>query len=81
MSEVETATGKRFKSDYLVTIPSPKLLFVRILDSDEETVREVFGNPEETASLKYGETVYEGYTHLNTVFSEGDALKVVLNHE
>ena len=79
MSEVETATGKRFKSDYLVTIPN--MLFLRVLESNEETVREVFGNPKETASLTYGETVYEKYTQFNTVFPEGDALKVVLNHE
>lgn len=81
MDELITATGKIYQSDYLVTIPKPPMLFVRIFDDDIDAVREVFQNPEETAVLTYAQKEYEGYTYLDSIVSEGDALKVVLKHE
>lgn len=81
MDKVTTATGKEYDSDYLVTIPKPSMLFVRIIDDDPNAVREVFQNPEETATLTYAGRDYEGYTILDSITDEGDALKVVLKHE
>jgi len=80
MSDVVTNTGKVFPTDYHVTIPKPAMLFIRILNTPIETVREVFGNPEETATLNCGKKVYEGYTILRSITDEGDAKKVVLKH-
>lgn len=78
MIKVITATGKEFPSDYLVTIPSPDMLFVRLLDTERETAESVFQNPEETSVLVYGGDRYEGYTGFRSIFDEGDALKVGL---
>ena len=80
MIKVTTATGKEFLSDYLVTMPSPKMLYVRILESDPQTVRDVFSDPNETSVLTYGGNEYTGYTMLRSVFDEGDALKVGLDY-
>ena len=81
MDKVTTATGKEFDTDYLVTIPRPQMLFVRIIGEPIDGVREVFQNPEETATLTYAGREYEGYTVLDSVVDEGDAVKVVLTHE
>lgn len=81
MDKVITATGKEFDSGYLVTIPNPPLLFVRIHNENMDAVREVFQNPEETATLTYADREYTGYTVFDSIINEGDALKVVLKHE
>ena len=79
MDKLTTATGKVFLTDYVVPYKGrPAMLFVRILDSDSQTVSEIFGNPEETARLEYAGIEYEGFTRLNRIFEEGNALKVVL---
>ena len=78
MIKVITATGKEFQTDYLVTIPVPETMFVRILNTERETVESVFRNPEETSVLLYGDRRYEGYTEFQSIFDEGDALKVGL---
>lgn len=81
MDELITATGREYQTDYLVTIPKPAMLFVRIFSDDIDAVREVFQNQEETAVLTYAKKEYEGYTILDSIVDEGDALKVVLKHE
>ena len=78
MDKVITATGKEFDTNYLVTIPRPAMLFVRIYNSNIETVREVFSNPGETIRLEYSNKQFDGYTKLDTIVDEGNALKVVL---
>ena len=80
MNDVITATGKKFKTDYLVTIPKPKMLYVRLLDVSEETARAVFENPEETAELRCREMTFTGYSNLRSISDEGDALKVGLEN-
>ena len=78
MVNVITATGKEFKTDYLVTISDPEMMFVRVLNTERETVESVFRNPEETSVLLYGDRRYEGFTEFQSIFDEGDALKVGL---
>lgn len=78
MIKVITATGKEFPSDYLVTIPEPNMLFVRLLDTPRETAEAVFRNPEETSVLYFGGDRYEGFTEFRSIFDEGDAVKVGL---
>lgn len=81
MDKLTTATGKEYASDYLVTIPKPQMMFVRILGENIDAVREVFQNPEETATLTYADREYTGFTVFDSIVDEGDALKVVLKHE
>lgn len=80
MDNVITATGKKFKSDYLVTLPDKKMLFVRVLETTKQRVDRVFRNPKETKILKCGGKKYIGYTGCTSIFEEGDALKVVLEY-
>ena len=80
MDNVVTATGKKFKSDYLVTTQSPKMLFVRLLGTTVERAERVFQNPKETKTIKCGEKKYVGYTVFRSIFDEGDALKVGLEY-
>lgn len=80
MNNIVTATGKEFRSDYIVTIPKPKMLYARILEAGEETVRAVFGDPAETETLVCGDREFIGYTVLKGILDEGDALKVVMEN-
>ena len=80
MTTVITATGKEFPTDSLVTIPKPKMLYVRLLGETAETVNEVFQNPEETKVVRYRDLEYNGYTVFRSLFDEGDALKVGLEY-
>lgn len=80
MEEITTASGKKFYTDYLVTIPKPKTLYVRILEAARETVNDVFRNPEETKVLTCREQQYTGFTDCKSIISEGDALKVRLEN-
>ena len=79
MSTVITATGKTFESDYFVPMQDPPVLFVRILNQEENTVRTVFSNKAETSCLTCGGRVAFGYTNFQSIFKEGDAFKVMLS--
>lgn len=79
MGHVYTATGRTFNSDYFVILESQSLLFLRVLNVDENTVREVFGNSTETSCLRSGDRVAFGYINLQSIFKEGNAFKVVLS--
>lgn len=81
MDKVTTATGREFSTDYLVASTHTKMMFLRIIGETSETVREVFQNPEETATITYAGQDYEGFTTFCHIIDEGDALKVVLKHE
>lgn len=79
MGTIITATGRMFDSDYFVILESQSLLFLRVLNVDENTVREVFGNSAETSCLRSGDRVAFGYINLQSIFKEGNAFKVVLS--
>ena len=75
---VITATGKTFQSDYFVPMQEPPVLFVRILNQTENTVRAVFSDKAETSCLICDGRVTFGYTNFQSILQEGEAYKVVL---
>lgn len=79
MDYVQTASARRFDSDYFVVLENQALLFVRILNEKEDTIRSVFENPEETSCLTSKTRVAFGYIYLKSITQEGDAFKVVLS--
>ena len=81
MSNLKTATGKEFESDYLAVIPVPAQAYIRILNVPLATVATVFADPNETAQLRHGENYLAQYTRLIAIIPEGDAIKVCLGRE
>ena len=75
---VTTATGKEFPSDYFVEHSPSKSIYFRVKDTDLETAGRVFSDPEETVCIEYGSNRYEGFTNLDFISDEGDAIKVRL---
>ena len=75
---VITATGKTFQSDYFVPMQEPPVLFVRILNQTENTVRAVFSDKAETSCLICDGRVAFGYTNFQSISQEVEAYKVVL---
>ena len=53
MITITTATGKTFDSDYAVAPPAAPLAFIRIVNSDMETVRRVFSDTSEFPIVEY----------------------------
>lgn len=78
MSDLITATGKVFASDYFVPLQDPPVLFVRILNQPEDVVRTVFSDKAETQCLTCANRVAFGYTNFQSILREGDAFKVTL---
>ena len=78
MERLITATGKTFESDYFVPMQDPPILFVRILNQTENTVRTVFSDAAETSCLICGGRTAFGYTNFQSISKEGEAFKVVL---
>lgn len=78
MMAFKTATGKEFQTDYFVPHEPSKSLYIRIIDSDINTVREIFTEPEETSLLTYNEREFTGYTQMMGIEQESEALKVRL---
>lgn len=53
MITITTATGKTFESDYAVAPSSAPLAFIRIVNSDIETVERVFSDENEFPLVEY----------------------------
>lgn len=53
MITITTATGKTFESDYAVSPPTAPLAFIRIVNSDMETVKRVFSDSSEFPIVEY----------------------------
>lgn len=83
MDKIKTATGKEFDTDYVATIPSPPMAYIRILNTPLTTVAAVFSNPAETIQLYYsGVNAYIAqHTKLTALVPEGNAIKVILAKE
>ena len=75
---VITATGKEFPSDYFVEHTPSKSIYFRVTETDLETATGVFSDPEETSMIDYGDNQYNGFTNLDFINDEGDAIKVRL---
>lgn len=81
MSELKTATGKIFQSDYLAVIPTPAQAFIRILNAPLSTVATVFSDKRETVQLWHDNAYLTHYTNLVAIIPEFDAVKVILGRE
>lgn len=75
---VITATGKEFPSDFFVEHRPSKSVYFRVQDTDLANAETVFSNPEETEVIWYGTTRFDGFTDLDFISDEGDAIKVRL---
>lgn len=53
MITITTATGKIFESDYAVSPETAPLAFIRIVNSNMETVERVFSNSSEFPIVEY----------------------------
>ena len=53
MITITTATGKTFESDYAVAPPTAPLAFIRIVNSDMDTVERVFSDASEFPIVEY----------------------------
>lgn len=80
MDIITTATGNTFSTDYLSTIPNPKMTFFRILNLSFAEVATVFSNLEETAAIYYQDYVLSGCT-LVSIAVENDAIKVSMYYD
>ena len=73
MFTITTATGKQFDSDYAVASPYNDGAYVRIINSDMETVERVFSDPSE---MPIG--MYPQYRTLAGITDEFTGIKLVL---
>ena len=80
MDTVKTATGKQFETDYFSSIPNPKLIYFRVLDSDIVTVAGIVANPEEMATIDYAGNIFTN-CELVSISVEGNAIKVNASYE
>ena len=80
MDTITTATGKQFDTDYLASIPNPKMLFFRVLNSDLVTVAGIVGNAKEMARIEYAGNAFTG-CELVAISIEGEAIKVNASYE
>ena len=77
MEEIITATGKIFKVDMVCSIP--QYVYIRIVDSDMQTIRSVFSDPNETIIIQYGDYALLNYVRLGYAQYENGAIKVRLD--
>lgn len=70
MTDITTATGKKFRSDYFVEHKPSKCVYFTVVGVSEEEARKVFTDPEETSSLEYNGKIYEGFTDLKNITEE-----------
>lgn len=73
MIEITTATGKKFVSDYAVTIPNPQTAFVRILDHSRQEIVEIFTDPSELPLEEFPE-----FHTFAEAMDEHSAIKIIL---
>lgn len=81
MSNVKTATGKKFKCDYFNPAPTIGQLNLRILNESLATVATVFSDARETIQMTCENQYAAQYTKLIAIVPEMDAVRVVLGKE
>lgn len=79
MEKITTAGGRTFNVDMVASIPDPPCVYIRIVNSNIDTVRSVFSDPAETVLLQYGSTIISNYTHVGYIIQEDIAVKVRLD--
>lgn len=78
MEKLKSATGKVFDCDYFAVMPSPALLYVRILNLQMIDAVRIFSDKDETVQLWIGDTYLAQYTQLQSIAQEGGAVKICL---
>ena len=68
-----TATGKKFDSDYAVTIPNPATAFIRILNHSLQELVAIFSNPSELPLEEFPE-----FHTFEEATDEHSAIKIIL---
>lgn len=74
MTDLVTATGKKFDSDYFVEHKPSKSVYFTVVGVSTETVRKVFGDPEETCRMEYNGKIYEDFTILDEITEEDEGV-------
>ena len=73
---IKTERGN-FSSDFCVSSPSTKMVYIRILGRTLADVENIFGGVE---TVQYISEIYTGCT-FRFAFEEGDAVKVGMSYE
>lgn len=81
MDKIKTASGKLFDSDLCAQVPGIGLLYLRVLGTPLATAAMVFGEPAETEVLYYNDVYFSGYTRLDALIPEGNAVRIALRKE
>lgn len=81
MDRIKTASGRIYHSDLCAQVPGMGLLYLRVLGVPLATVASVFGNPAETERIYYNDLYFSGYTRLDALIPEGDAVRIALRRE
>lgn len=81
MDEIKTASGKSYRSDLCAQVPGMGLMYIRVVGVPLAEAAGVFGNPAETVTLYYNGVYISGYTKLDALIPEGDAIRVALRKE
>lgn len=79
--KITTNTGKEFEVECVVTHTDPDICYIILSETDIITAVSVFSDSNETAVLRYGDKIYEGYTKFASVDNMGNALKVRLKKD
>lgn len=81
MDKLITGLGKELDCEYLVAVQNINRCYVVLTNLDITTVANIFSNPEETATLKHGDVVVEGFTSLLAILPENGNIRVNLRKE
>ena len=72
MSDIVTAKGKKFDSDYFVEHRPSKSIYYTVVGVSAEKVMKVFDDPSETCRMEYNGKIYEDFTSLEDVSEEDE---------
>ena len=74
---VTLASGKKFRCDYLTTIPNG-FMFIAIKEEEPSNIAMYFTQPAETARIEYGNHVLENYVFIGFQKESENQYKVML---
>lgn len=81
MEKIITATGKEFDCEYVSVVPTLNRCYVILNNANITDVASVFSDPGETAAMKHGEIVVDGFTKLMAILPENGNIRVNLRKE
>lgn len=78
MDTIEFANGLTLNCPYLSTIPRQKMAFVAVSGISFSAAANLFINPDNTKTIKYGDWILHDYTELNYLMQESYGIKACL---